>query len=1474
MAGSNYKLLIEARLDPAQVQAQIAALSAKNQMLINVKFNTGDLANLKAQLDQIEAAGNKLTKITIFGDKTGGIKQAAVEYLNVNKNLVKTTLDVNKGVIVQQQTIQNIAKDEAAIVKIEEQRAALLAKQADEMAAMQLTARKFLARSGSMDVTNPRVAAAVATAQGMVSETDINKLREMNNQLAIQKSALVANRTAFDSWIFGMKNAIKQTIEYAISVGLIYGALAQLREGIKFVADLNKELVSIQVLQTEGAKTSEEIAQLAVNFNDLGRAMGATTIEIAKGSVEWLRQGYTIADTQKLLTSTLMLSKLGNMETADSTEKLISTLNGFGMAADDATTIVSKLIAIDNIAATSAQELSTALQYSSAVANNVGVSFDQLNAMVGTVSSVTRLSAETIGQAFKTIFTRMEQVKAGAKLDEFGDSLNNVETVLTKVNIKLRDSATSFRPLGEVIDEIGAKWSTFNDVQRNQIATAVAGVRQGQIFLTLMQHYGDVAKYITAETNSAGLAQDRYAIYLKGVEAAQNRLTASWERLWMETVKSGGITWFLNLAASILDVISAGTGLVPVLTTIMGILIVIKSSAIAGFFVNIGNAIAAAILPTNMFAAGLDTVAVSAQVAGLSLNAMLGIVGLVIAAISIAFIAIKNHADAATHALEKLNQAIQESDDKIASLRNKFSSISELTTKYKDLEEQYKKTNVRSQEHLDVMNQLHDLVPSLVGTYDDYGNFILTAGQNMDNLNDETKLQIELTEKLRQAKIDESAQLTLDALLAAKTKKESADRGYLIEGGGPQGRRRGRTLTPVEIAQANLDYQKALDDAKVAVSRMSPDVAQSFRAGLKGTGLAAIFANEFSGKLDDFTPAKEAAAETTQAAFESFSKTFQSLADTSNVVDDLISKSNKGTLSTGDIAKAAEYGAEALINENGVLKINIDFIKQKQLADAEMSLESIKAAEARGQATAQEVSAVEVYYNGLLAQSRATFGQFNQTAYDYDALLWRIANDAVAAGFQFQTMDQVALKSAQDIFDYMAKGDAQFNYVIEQIAKQTGRSVADVMQQVNLMINQTAANAYAALLTVSNANATLLSIPGAAAYLRSKSGTITPVPSPVNLFQGYTPPAYAGGGGGGGGPSPEQTRIENETKALEDKKKALQDNIDEYKNYIDSQKQILKLQQEEKKFTEDMMQKEKDLAKIKAQIAILALDDSEEAKAQRLKLEEDAANKEQDITKASEDRKYELQIEALDKAQKDYEDKIKEQMKLLDDKINKLQDEKSQLDKNTGAVGGMTSAMTQYGSTANQIYSQIKADLLEQINLTQDQKTYIQGVIDKLHEENATAKELANTYYYMVELLTWLNQAKAGGAPIGSPENPYGTTYHEGGPVIESHHQGDFAGSLKSNEVFAKLIKGEYVATENDMRDFVKNILPRMMTHPEITRNVSSGDIHVEMPITVAGNLDKTVIPDLEKITDKVIVKLNDAMKRRGHMRSTSLTSI
>ena len=50
-----------------------------------------------------------------------------------------------------------------------------------------------------------------------------------------------------------------------------------------------------------------------------------------------------------------------------------------------------------------------------------------------------------------------------------------------------------------------------------------------------MQNYGEVLKAQTIESDSAGLAQQRYAIYLDSVQAHMNKLTDAWNKLATDT---------------------------------------------------------------------------------------------------------------------------------------------------------------------------------------------------------------------------------------------------------------------------------------------------------------------------------------------------------------------------------------------------------------------------------------------------------------------------------------------------------------------------------------------------------------------------------------------------------------------------------------------------------------------------------------------------------------------------------------------------------------------------------------------------------------------------------------------------------------------------------------------------------------------------------------------------------------------------
>lgn len=353
--------------------------------------------------------------------------------------------------------------------------------------------------------------------------------------------------------IVDAKNATSElgdTIKKVFNYVLVYKGFQLLSEGIQqaidTMKDLDKAFTDIQMVTGD---SDEATAELAQEYNALAKQMGSTTQEVAEGASEWLRQGKTAAETTELLKASMTLSKVGAIESSQATELLTSSLNGYKLEAEDAMSVVDKISAIDLAAATSSEELAIALARTANSANDANVSFDKLLAMIGTVSSVTRKSASTIGESFKTIFARMSNVAAGKETDDEGESLNDVEKTLTKLDIKLRDSVGQWRSFEAVLDEVAEKWNNgvFNDVEKSQIATAIAGVRQQENFRALMNNWEDVKTLTNVAADSTGSASQKMETYLDSVEAKTNELKATWEEFIMSLGQTESYKGFLDL---------------------------------------------------------------------------------------------------------------------------------------------------------------------------------------------------------------------------------------------------------------------------------------------------------------------------------------------------------------------------------------------------------------------------------------------------------------------------------------------------------------------------------------------------------------------------------------------------------------------------------------------------------------------------------------------------------------------------------------------------------------------------------------------------------------------------------------------------------------------------------------------------------------------------------------------------------------
>jgi TP901 family phage tail tape measure protein len=138
--------------------------------------------------------------------------------------------------------------------------------------------------------------------------------------------------------------------------------------------------------------------------------------------------------------------------------------------------------------ASSTEEISTGLQKFASVAQTIGLSYEYAASALATITATTRQSADTVGTALKTLFSRMQGLKLGETLDD-GTDLTKYSAALKTVGVDIKDANGGLKDMDEILEDLGAKWQTLTRDQKVATAQTVAGVRQYNQLMALMDNW-------------------------------------------------------------------------------------------------------------------------------------------------------------------------------------------------------------------------------------------------------------------------------------------------------------------------------------------------------------------------------------------------------------------------------------------------------------------------------------------------------------------------------------------------------------------------------------------------------------------------------------------------------------------------------------------------------------------------------------------------------------------------------------------------------------------------------------------------------------------------------------------------------------------------------------------------------------------------------------------------------------------------
>ena len=326
---------------------------------------------------------------------------------------------------------------------------------------------------------------------------------------------------------------MKNTVRWQITSGLLTGFTGAIGDAYRYAEDLNKSLNNIRIVT---GKSTAEMAQFAKQANRAAKELNTTTTKYTDASLIYYQQGL---DDKQVKARTDVTAKFANVSRENlttSSEYLTAIWNNFAKGSENLEYFADVIVALGAATASSSQEIATGLNRFAATAETVGLSYEYATAALATVTATTRQSAEVVGTAFKTLFSRIQDLELGKTLDD-GTTLGKYSKALDAVGVSIKDSNGELRDMDRILDDIGGKWDNLNKDEQVALAQAVGGIRQYTQFIALMDNWDFMKENLETAKNATGELQNQADIFAESWEAARKNVKASAEGIYDSLVK-------------------------------------------------------------------------------------------------------------------------------------------------------------------------------------------------------------------------------------------------------------------------------------------------------------------------------------------------------------------------------------------------------------------------------------------------------------------------------------------------------------------------------------------------------------------------------------------------------------------------------------------------------------------------------------------------------------------------------------------------------------------------------------------------------------------------------------------------------------------------------------------------------------------------------------------------------------------------
>lgn len=384
----------------------------------------------------------------------------------------------------------------------------------------------------------------------------------------------VANK--FTSFFDGVKKKTGEIATYFTGANLVYKAVAQIKQGITYVKEIDAALTELKKVTDETDATYKKFLTTA---SQTAGQIGSTVKDFTNATADFARLGYNIEQASDLAKAASVYYNVGDdlANIGEASDSIISTMHGFGIEAENAMNIVDKFNEVGNNFAISSSGIGQALLRSASAMSEAGNTIDESIGLITAANSVVQ-NPESVGTAMKTLSLRIRGAKveledAGEDVDGMANSVSELQKKLLaltggKVNIMLDEN--TFKNTTEILREMSTVWDDMTDVNRAAALELLGGKRQANVLAAVIKNFDMVEDAIKTSADSAGSAMSENEKYMDSIQGHIDQFNNSIQTMWSNLIKSDYVKFFVDIGTAITTVIDKLGLLGTTITVILG----------------------------------------------------------------------------------------------------------------------------------------------------------------------------------------------------------------------------------------------------------------------------------------------------------------------------------------------------------------------------------------------------------------------------------------------------------------------------------------------------------------------------------------------------------------------------------------------------------------------------------------------------------------------------------------------------------------------------------------------------------------------------------------------------------------------------------------------------------------------------------------------------------------------------------------